>query len=269
MSKEIIVAVDLGGTKTAIACFADSQMLGTSSFSTPQLAKDFEILLESELRVLLTRLELNLEDIVSIGVGAAGYWDSSCILKQSINLPKYVGQPIWTNISATLDKPVFLKTDVELAALGEAIYGQENHYSSVLYLNLGTGIGAALFKDGEIYSTDYSPALRLEYMVQPDFSATALSSRANNDTNKRQETIAALSTTLVNLACILVPQLIVLGGGKTKTENWDLVVRPAIDKASEYLEQHMVYPIKISKAKLENPTLYGGYLLALNSYSSS
>ncbi len=268
MSNQLILAVDLGGTKTAVGCFRDAELIGTSSFTTPKLPKDFEILLESEIRVLLTRLDLNLEDIAAIGVGAAGYWDANCLLQQSINLPKYVREPIWTNISAALDKPVYLKSDVDLAVLGEAVCGQENKYKSVLYINLGTGIGAGLFKDGEIYSTDYSPALRLEYMVQADFSASTLSSRAdqsNSQEQKRKENIAALSTTLVNLACIMVPQLIVLGGGKTKGENWDLVVRPAIDKALEYLEAYMVYPIKITKTKLENPTLYGAYILAISS----
>jgi predicted NBD/HSP70 family sugar kinase len=66
----------------------------------------------------------------------------------------------------------------------------------------------------------------------------------------------------VNLACILAPQAIAIGGGKTKAENWDLVIRPAIDKALEYLEQHMTYSIKIMRAKLENPTLFGAYELA-------
>jgi len=263
-SSQLILSVDLGGTKTAIAYFSDGELIGSSEFSTPQLAIDFEILFLSELKLLASRLELNTEDIVAIGVGAAGYWDTELKLKQSINLAKYIGKPIWTNISASLDRPVYLRSDVEMAVLGEAIYGLENHYTSVLYINLGTGLGAGFFKDGQIFSSDYSPTLRLEYMVQPDFTASALSSR-NKTTIDRKETIAALSSTIVNLACILVPQIIVIGGGKTQGENWDLVIRPAIDKASEYLETTMVYPIKISRAKLERPTLYGGYLLAASS----
>ncbi len=271
MNKANIIAVDLGGTKTAVGYFKDGLLLGSNQFSTPQLAKDFEILLETEIRVLLTRIDANLEEIDAIGVGAAGYWDDNCVLKQSLHLAKYIGQPIWTNISASLNLPVYLKTDVELAAIGEAVHGQENRYESLLYINLGTGFSAGLFKDGQIFSTKYSPTLRLEYLVQPDFSASSLSSRSvseHSPEQKRKENIAALSTTLVNLACILAPQAIAIGGGKTKAENWDLVIRPAIDKALEYLEQHMCYSIKIIRAKLENPTLFGAYELARASLAS-
>ncbi len=263
MSKDIIFAIDLGATKTAIACLKQGELIGSNQFSTPQLAKDFEILLESELRVLLTRIGINLEDIKAIGVGAAGYWDANCLLKQSIHLAKYINQPIWTNISAALNLPVFLRTDVELAALGEAIHGQNNQFKSTLYINLGTGFSAGLFKDGQIFSTDYSPTLRLEYLVQADFSASSLSSRSELSMDqKRKENIAALATTLVNLSCILVPEAIVLGGGKTQGENWDLVIRPAIEKAQDYLDKHMTYSIKIMRSKLENPTLFGAYELA-------
>jgi predicted NBD/HSP70 family sugar kinase len=191
--------------------------------------------------------------IERIGVGAPGFWDNDCVLRQSINLPNYIGYPIWSEISSRLKIPCYLKTDVELAAMGEAIFGQNNQYQNLLYINIGTGLGAALYKDGQIFSTEYSPTLRLEFMVYPLIE--------NQEHDEKLKSIAILSSTITNLACILAPQIICFGGGKIE-KNWDEIIAPAINNAQDYLSKVLTYPIKIERAKLEYPTLYGAYQLA-------
>ncbi len=268
MNKTSFLAIDLGGTKTAIAIFKDGLLLGSSQFHTPLSSRDFELIAQSEIHLLLTRLDLDLSNLVAIGVAAAGYWEyqgqpSHYLLKQSIHLSKYIDEDLWGRLSASLSIPVYLASDVELAALGEALYG--HNYDPLLYINLGTGFSAGLFREAQIFTNSYSPNLRLEYLLDSQLQPNLLSSRSSTQAS-RQELTKSLASILINLACILSPKAIVLGGGKTQGENWDLMIKPAIDKALDYLDEHLSYSIKIMRSKLENPSLYGAYQLALLSH---
>lgn len=242
----MILAIDLGGTYCRLAVFdSQAQIIESKKISTPSNPQD---LVESIIDYAKENYPIH-----KVSVGAPGFWDRDCILRQSINLPNYIGYPIWEEVSKRLKVPSFLKTDVELAALGEAIHGHKNQYQNLLFINMGTGLGAALYKNGEIFSTDYSPTLRLEFMVYPLIE--------DQDYDERHKSIAILSSTITNLACILAPQIICFGGGKIE-KNWDSIIAPAIANAKEYLDKVLTYPILIEKAKLEYPALYGAYELA-------
>ncbi len=229
------ITVDLGGTYTRIGLFESQKLKQLIKYETPPTPQEFIKKFSEEIK------NIKLENISQIGVGAAGFWDSEQVLRQSINLPQYIGYPLWQEISKLTKLPVSLATDVELAASGEAIYGLKNQFISVLYINMGTGFSAGLYKDGEIFTTDYSPALRLS------FTTTANS----------------LKDTLINLACLFSPQIIVIGGSKA-TQNWDTEIEPIIQEAMSYLSQVLVYDLKIQKSTLEYPTLWGACKLASN-----
>ncbi len=280
MESEQIISIDLGGTKTSVALFNNGEIVNEDNFPTPDKPEDFLVMLQAKLN------DLDLKSVSGIGVGAAGYWDENCILKQSLNLPKYIDFPIWKNLSASLNLPLFLKTDVELAAMGEAVYGLNNQYKSVLYINMGTGFSGALYKDGEIFTTSYSPTIRLDYLVLPQVKEAIQNNQILSNENSMSENtqpnentaqdnlknsgqdILHLSTTIINLAFTLSPEIIVIGGGKANEDSWNSTIQPAIDQAMPYLHENLTYKIKIQPAKLKSPTLYGGLKLVKDSISS-
>ncbi len=236
MSKETtknILTIDLGGTYTRLGLFQDKKLTQVVKYETPKTPTEFITKFTEKIK------KLNLENISCIGVGAAGFWDKAQVLRQSINLPQYIAYPLWAEISELTQREIQLATDVELATMGEAIYGLKNQFTNVLYINMGTGFSAGLYKDGQIFTTDYSPTLRLSFTT----------------------TTKSLKDTIINLACLFSPQIIVIGGSKA-IQNWDTEVAPAINKAMDYLSGALVYPLKIQAATLEYPTLWGAYELA-------
>ena len=248
--KDRIAAIDLGGTNTRIAIFDSlAEVHSLEIFNTPEKPQDL-------LNLLYEKVSKD-PSINAISVGAAGFWDDQCILRQSINLPEYIGFPIWEDLSNKLQMPVYLKSDVELAALGETVYGQGNLVSNLLYINLGTGFAAGLCKDGQIFSTKYSPTLRLDFLIHP--TQALHNGKLLQDIEFQASDL--LSSTVANLALILSPQKIVIGGGKVK-DKWESLIKPAMDNSLNYLKQVLVYDISIEKAKLELPTLYGAYEIA-------
>jgi predicted NBD/HSP70 family sugar kinase len=223
-----ILTIDLGGTYTRLALFEDNLIKELIKYETPKTPNEFINKFTNETKIF------NLENISGIGVGAAGYWDQGKILRQSINLPQYIAYPLWQEISEITKLKISLGTDVELAAMGEAVHGLKNQFSNVLYINMGTGFSAGLYKDAMIYTTPYSPALRLSYTT----------------------TAQSLKDTLINLACLFSPQIIVIGGSKA-LENWNTEIEPVINEAMAYLSKILVYPLKIQASTLEYPTLWG------------
>lgn len=230
---ENVLSIDLGGTYTRLALFDDNVLQQFVKYETPKTPQEFIAKLSEEIQ------KNKWETISRIGVAAAGFWDQNQILRQSINLPEYIGYPIWQEISELTQAKLSLGTDVELAAMGEAIYGLKNQFTNVLYINMGTGFSAGLYKDGAVFSTAYSPALRLTFTT----------------------TVNSLKDTLVNLACLFSPQIIAIGGSRAIL-NWSTEVQPAVNQAMEYLSKVIVYPLIIQASVLEYPSLWGAYELA-------
>ena len=252
------VAIDFGATNTRIAQFKEDRITKLIEFATPDNPKDFVAEFSQKIQAI------NLSSVLAIGVGACGYWDETCILRQSLNLENYVNYPLWTEISEIVKLPTLLKSDVELAALGEAVYGQEKNFESLLYINMGTGFSGALYKDGDIFTTSYSPTLRLDYLVQPESFSSANTSENDlelDPEDKKEKCITLLSSTLINLSFILSPQIISIGGGKVTDDRWINIIKPAIDKAMEYLQENLTYDIQIKKSQVKYPSIYGAHEL--------
>ena len=119
------LAIDFGASNTRLAHFKQDRISKLIEFATPEKPEEFI----SEFKQKILAVEL--DKIVAVGVGACGYWDENCILRQSLNLSNYVNYPLWTEVSELIQKPTLLKSDVELASLGEAVSVLKinvNHY---------------------------------------------------------------------------------------------------------------------------------------------
>jgi len=252
IKKQYVLAIDLGGTFLRLAWFNNGLLEDQEIFEAPKSATDFVKLIMAKHR-----------NPIAIGAAVPGFWDEQKILRQSINLPQLVGQPVWGVLEKQLNIPVFIRSDVELAAWGQAVHGYQNKYSNLLFINLGTGLGAGLFKDGKPLTTKYSPTLRLDYIIHPQ---RAMPIGRKEFVEVEYDSIDLFTTTLINLSFILSPQIIVFGGGKTAS-HWNTLIEPALNNAKPYLEQNLSYKIEFAKANLEYPGLYGAYELVLNCYN--
>ena len=92
--------------------------------------------------------------ISSIGVGSFGPLDmnpESSTYGFIASTPK----PHWSNtdvhgtLQRGLDVPIFIDTDVNVAGLGESVWGASKGFDPSLYLTIGTGIGGGYIKDGK------------------------------------------------------------------------------------------------------------------------
>jgi fructokinase len=136
--------------------------------------------------------------------------------------------------------PVVIDTDVNGAALGEMAWGAARGLSSVVYITVGTGIGGGIVADGRPLHGMLHPEVghmrvpraeadRAAFAGACPFHGDCLEGLASGPAIRRRwgvpaETlpdnheawgyvIDALAWACVNLACVVSPQRIILGGG--------------------------------------------------------
>jgi len=143
----MILAIDIGGTKTLLACFDNTgHILKEVSFSTPDEYDDFL----NDLKKHAARFDQN---FTTCCMGVPGLLDRKAGVVRSLgNLP-WIDRPIAHDVSKIFnDTPVYIENDSKLAGLGE-VSALDTAPKRVLYITVSTGIGGALLVDGRL-STD-------------------------------------------------------------------------------------------------------------------
>lgn len=152
--EDVILAVDIGGTKVAAGLVATD---GTILFSTrtPMLAnrsasEGLAAVCDAIDGVFKKRRG---KSIRAIGVSVPGWVESKRgTVLSAANLPCWKDFPLAREIEKQYRLPVRVANDAKAAALAEAAWGAGRGFRNVFYATLGTGLGTGLVIDGEIYS---------------------------------------------------------------------------------------------------------------------
>jgi glucokinase len=103
----------------------------------------------------VTDLSGNLPDgahIAALGICCPGPLDHlTGTLINPPNLPELHNTPLKQMLAEQLNLPVSLEHDAKAAALGEFYFGAGQDERSMVYIVVGTGVGAAIIMDGQLY----------------------------------------------------------------------------------------------------------------------
>lgn len=145
-----VLAVDIGGTKTAVA-LVDRRGRCTTPVSapTPALAGPATIL-DAVVDLAAPLLSSAPAPVRAVGVGTAGLVDaaSGAIVAANDTIPGWPGTPVRDRLAAALGLPVHVVNDVDAHAAGETWTGAAAGASSALLVAVGTGVGAGLVVGG-------------------------------------------------------------------------------------------------------------------------
>lgn len=149
------VGVDLGGTNIRAVVFDDDmEILGRSEMPTQAQEDPDDVIrrIATCVREALDRSSVAADDVVGVGVGAAGLtdWRTGVVVLAS-NLG-WRNVPLKERLEQELDGlRVEVDKDTNAAALAEARLGAGREFRHFLYVTAGTGIGGGLILDGELY----------------------------------------------------------------------------------------------------------------------
>jgi glucokinase len=247
----VIGAIDLGGTQVRVA-IADSsgRLIRSARVRTADLGGP-----SGFVRWCTTQLNrIGGKDMIAVGVSAPGPLDSK--LGVLINPPNLMGWKPGLKLAAMLERslgvPIYLENDANLAALAELRQGAGKGCENLVYVTWSTGIGAGLILNGRLYTGAHGTAGEIGHMMLAMNGDVCLcgqrgcvemfacgNSLALREGRSAQEIFAAaregdplalaivnraathVGMALVNLTNLIDPELIVVGGGITRS--WGLV----------------------------------------------
>jgi len=154
-ARNYYLGIDIGGTKTAVvlgtqeAKIQDKERFPTQTEKGP----DFTIAnIKKSIYELCRRNNLSLKRIKKIGVSCGGPLDSQKgIILSPPNLPGWDNIPLKDILEKEFKLPVNLQNDANAGALAEWKFGAGKGYRNLIFLTMGTGMGAGLILNNKLY----------------------------------------------------------------------------------------------------------------------
>ncbi|GAA1382416.1 ROK family protein [Pseudonocardia kongjuensis] len=166
MTRALTVGVDVGGTSVRAGVVGDDgEVLDTVSAPTPGTDDALEAAIAGAVDELRGRHRVS-----AAGLALAGFVDAGRGLVRYAPHLSWRDAPVAQRISERLGGlPVVVEHDANSAALAERRHGAAAGASAAVLIALGTGIGAALLLDGELYRGAHGVAPELGHLrVVPD-----------------------------------------------------------------------------------------------------
>ena len=233
-------------------------------------------------------------EITSLGIGSFGPVDldkESETFGTILNTPKTKWKQfdILKELKEMFQIPIFIDTDVNAACLGEYKYGAGKDVKSCLYITVGTGIGAGLVREGEIFQGKSHSEMGHVFVQQhPDdpyqgncpshrncLEGLAAGPAIEKRYGKKGVTLSEndkvweieafyLAQAIMNYTLILSPERIIIGGGVMKQEKlYDLIRKKFMKLMNGYLtienvDQFIVAPALKDEQGIKGAIALGG-----------
>lgn len=152
----LVVGVDMGVTHlTVVVADMAARVLADREVPWSINAGPTACLAEVQrlVRTLLQELQATPEQVRAYGVGVPGPVDQAegAVRTPPVMPGAWDGYPIRRELEQAWGRPVALDNDANLGALGEWAYGAGRGIDPLLYIKVGSGIGAGLVLNGEVY----------------------------------------------------------------------------------------------------------------------
>lgn len=151
----LVGAIDMGASHMSLAV-ADFTARILQEFEVPldikRGPKDCLAEANQQLLQLLESQGLSISNISAVGVGVPGpvITEAGMVVAPPI-MPGWDRYPIRATLEKKWNCPVTLNNDAELGALGEWAYGAGRGEKNIAYIKVGSGIGAGLILNQQIY----------------------------------------------------------------------------------------------------------------------
>ncbi len=298
MGRFALVA-DLGGTKIAVGRVEDTGRITHRSAAPTPLAGGVAVV--ETIIDLLRRLPL--EGACTLGVDVPGLAGPGGTV-WAPNIPGWERMPLGNVLSRRFSLPVLVESDRNAFVTGEAWQGVAKECRDVVFVAIGTGIGAGIISGGRLlrgygelagclgwmairdrFKSAYKAVGCLESHVagpgivraaqrilqRPTDAREVVNLACRGDPRARKVIADAgsyLGLALANLVDILNPQIIVIGGGVAAAGN--LLLAPARATLRQWAQPLAVKQVRIRRSRLGTRAgLLGTAKLCFDGFDSS
>ncbi len=153
LNQELLLAIDIGGTKIAMALVTEKgELLADSKFSTPQSGPELGIqLLITKIEEFLDQMQIDSSKLSAIGIGIPAVLESGTdFVIWGPNLKGWRNVDLRGELKKHFGLPVSIEYDGHTAVLGEWWMGAGKGRRSVVSVIIGTGVGGGMVLDGHL-----------------------------------------------------------------------------------------------------------------------
>jgi glucokinase len=154
VTKQAIAGVDIGGTKTAVVLSLDPpRTVSRAEFATePRRGPEHALAsIRDLLHGALQAPEMRQARLAAVGISCGGPLDAARgIVKRPPNLSTWDDVPVVQILAEEFRVPCFLENDANAGALAELRFGAGRDAKNMVFLTMGTGLGAGLIVNGEL-----------------------------------------------------------------------------------------------------------------------
>ena len=274
MKKGFFAGIDLGGTKIlTVVTDSEKKVLAKTKIPT-EAALGVDTVLGNifkSLDISCKECGISAQNLSGIGIGVPGPVNyEKGLVYDCPNLAGWKNIEIRKIVSERLGVPVFVENDARVAGLAETRLGAAKGFRHVFYITVSTGIGSAIIIDGKIYHGADGAAGEFGQMklldgsiLEQKFAGPAIERLFGLPTTQLAELIKkndpgaksavdylthGTGTFLANVATLLNPQIIVVGGGVSQLG--DLILDPIREKVSQLAFSIAAKNVKIVPAAL-------------------
>lgn len=151
--KRYIFGVDIGGTTVKMGLFdIKGELLDKWEIPTVTANNGEAILpdVAQSIKTKMTDMNIGMEEVVGIGLGAPGPIDAAGTLYKTANLGWDTVFNLPKALQQYINLPVEAGNDANVAALGELWQGGGKGYQDMVMVTLGTGVGGGIISDGKM-----------------------------------------------------------------------------------------------------------------------
>ncbi|MGA4465161.1 ROK family protein [Bacillus bombysepticus] len=259
------IAFDIGGTQIKYGIISEAGRVLKRKTVATEIHLGGEQIIQK--LILLSKKLMNEHTIAGIGISTAGIVDinKGIVTGGADHIPGYSTIPIIDRLQEILKVPVSIDNDVNCAAFGEKWNGSVREKENFIMLTIGTGVGGAIFIDGELYRghsfsagewgnmliegktfeevASISGLIRLvrKYKGKGEWNGRTIFELYDKGDREVAQAVGIffkhLAIGISNLAYIFNPETIIIGGGITDRGNEFL--KEVKEEVSKYLNQEI------------------------------
>ena len=272
------IAFDIGGTQIKYGIISEAGRVLKRKTVATEIHLGGEQIIQK--LILLSKKLMNEHTIAGIGISTAGIVDinKGIVTGGADHIPGYSTIPIIDRLQEILKVPVSIDNDVNCAAFGEKWNGSGREKKNFIMLTIGTGVGGAIFIDGELYRghsfsagewgnmliegktfeevASISGLIRLvrKYKGKGEWNGRTIFELYDKGDREVAQAVGIffkhLAIGISNLAYIFNPETIIIGGGITDRGNEFL--KEVKEEISKYLNQEIYNNCEIELAQNGN-----------------
>jgi glucokinase len=152
VNSPLILGLDIGGTKTAAVVGTCQGTIVSHQRIPTEISRGFEKVYAAIVALAREVMLAYAGRFVAVSVSIGGPLDVlKGIIQSPPNLPGWDNIPLKDLLSREFNLPVYVEHDGNAGALAESYFGAGKGCRNLVFLTMGTGLGAGIILDGKIY----------------------------------------------------------------------------------------------------------------------